>query len=80
LTAFDIESDGTLKNRRVWAGLEDIYPDGICLDAEGAILVAAPRPGEVLRVKEGGMRNEGILSISMKRCHSPQFTTPNSMS
>ncbi len=54
LTAFDIESDGTLKNRRAWAKLKDVYPDGICLDAEGAIWLAAPYPGEVLRVQEGG--------------------------
>lgn len=54
LTAFDIESDGTLKNRCTWAKLEDVYPDGICLDAEGAIWVAAPYPGEVMRVQEGG--------------------------
>jgi sugar lactone lactonase YvrE len=54
LTAFDIESDGTLKNRRTWAKLENVYPDGICLDGEGAIWLAAPNPGEVMRVKEGG--------------------------
>jgi len=54
LTAFDIQSDGTLKNRRTWANLEGTYPDGICLDAEGAIWVAAPHPGEVLRVQQGG--------------------------
>ena len=54
LTAFDIESDGSLHNRRTWARLEDVFPDGICLDAEGAIWVAAPHPGEVLRVLEGG--------------------------
>ena len=54
LTAFDIESDGSLKNRRTWAKLDGAYPDGICLDAESAIWVAAPHPGEVLRVQEGG--------------------------
>jgi sugar lactone lactonase YvrE len=54
LTAFDIEPDGSLKNRRTWAKLEDVYPDGICLDAEGAIWVAAPYPGEVMRVQAGG--------------------------
>jgi sugar lactone lactonase YvrE len=54
LTAFDIESDGSLNNRRIWAKLEGIFPDGICLDAEGAIWVAAPHPGEVIRVFEGG--------------------------
>jgi sugar lactone lactonase YvrE len=54
LTAFDIEPDGTLKNRRTWAKLEDVYPDGICIDGEGAIWVAAPYPGAVIRVREGG--------------------------
>ena len=54
LTAFDIDSDGSLKNRRIWAELEGVFPDGICLDAEGAIWVAAPHPGDVIRVIEGG--------------------------
>jgi len=43
-----------LKNRRTWANLAGTYPDGICLDAKGAIWVAAPHPGEVLRVQQGG--------------------------
>src|SRR5262249_57885397 len=36
LTAFDIEDDGSLSNRRVWADLGEGVPDGICLDAENA--------------------------------------------
>ena len=54
LTAFDIGDDGSLSNRRVWAQLEGAVPDGICLDAEGAIWVASPTSNEVLRVREGG--------------------------
>jgi len=55
LTAFDIKTDGSLKGRRIWAQLDGIFPDGICLDAEGAIWVASPGPTrEVLRVREGG--------------------------
>ncbi|MBI5601831.1 MAG: SMP-30/gluconolactonase/LRE family protein [Deltaproteobacteria bacterium] len=54
LTAFDIDPDGSLSNRRLWANLEGVHPDGICLDAEGAVWVAAPSPGLVLRVLEGG--------------------------
>jgi sugar lactone lactonase YvrE len=54
LTAFDIQLDGSLARRRTWAKLDGAYPDGICLDAEGAIWVAAPSPGEVLRVNPGG--------------------------
>jgi sugar lactone lactonase YvrE len=37
LTAFDIATDGSLSNRRVWADLGGGVPDGICLDAEGAV-------------------------------------------
>ena len=54
LTAFDIADDGTLSNRRVWAQIEGAVPDGICLDAEGAIWIASPVSGEVLRIREGG--------------------------
>jgi sugar lactone lactonase YvrE len=34
LTAFEIASDGSLSNRRVWADLGDGVPDGICVDAD----------------------------------------------
>jgi sugar lactone lactonase YvrE len=54
LTAFAIEPDGSLSSRRVWADLGGAFPDGLCLDAEGAVWVAAPEPGAVLRVREGG--------------------------
>ena len=41
LTAFTITADGTLTDRRVWADLgEGAAPDGICVDAEGAIWYA----------------------------------------
>ena len=54
LTAFDIAPDGTLSNRREFAGLGEYDPDGICLDQEGAIWVSAFDHGEFLRVLEGG--------------------------
>jgi sugar lactone lactonase YvrE len=55
LTAFDVAVDGKLSNRRVWAQFSGrVVPDGICLDAEGAIWIASPMSREVLRVKEGG--------------------------
>ena len=54
LTAFDIEPDGSLTGRRDWATISAAVPDGICLDAEGAIWVASPISAEVLRVLEGG--------------------------
>ncbi|MFW9996845.1 MAG: SMP-30/gluconolactonase/LRE family protein [Candidatus Odinarchaeota archaeon] len=54
LTAFDIADDGSLTKRRIWANLESLPPDGMCLDAEGAIWVATPNHGSVIRVLEGG--------------------------
>jgi len=54
LTAFDIQPDGSLARRRVWAQLDGVVPDGICLDAEGAVWVASPLSSEVVLVREGG--------------------------
>ena len=54
LTAFDIAADGSLANRRVWADLDSGYPDGICLDAEGAVWYADVPNKRCVRVREGG--------------------------
>jgi sugar lactone lactonase YvrE len=51
LTAFDIDPDGGLSNRRAFA--EGLGPDGICLDAEGAVWVSTGA-NSVVRVAEGG--------------------------
>src|SRR5512135_1723116 len=56
-------ADGSLSNRRVWAG--GVGPEGICVDAEGAVWAqsASTRThtgrsgdpeGEIIRVREGG--------------------------
>jgi sugar lactone lactonase YvrE len=54
LTAFDIAEDGGLSNRRVWADLGDGVPDGICLDAEGAVWYGDVPNKRCARVAEGG--------------------------
>jgi len=54
LTHFDIEEDGSLSGRRVWAELDGVVPDGICIDSQSAIWVANPLGREVIRVLEGG--------------------------
>jgi sugar lactone lactonase YvrE len=69
VTAFDVASDGSLTNRRVWASFGDlptdrnlqaalgqlkVGPDGCGLDAEGALWLADALGGRVLRVREGG--------------------------
>ena len=56
LTAFTINADGSLTDRRVWADLSAVMgaPDGICLDAEGAVWIANAIANQCLRVAEGG--------------------------
>jgi sugar lactone lactonase YvrE len=53
-TAFTIAGDGSLHDRRLWADLGDVMPDGCTLDAEGAIWFADARSSSVVRVREGG--------------------------
>src|SRR5215211_3178357 len=68
LTAFDLRPDGSLANRREWArftspqttGIQGqaaqwgCAPDGIALDAEGAVWVADAANKRAIRVQEGG--------------------------
>lgn len=68
LTAFDIAADGSLSGQRTWAdfgdpGIDDMFayvesgaatPDGLCVDAEGAVWMADGVNRRVLRVAEGG--------------------------
>jgi sugar lactone lactonase YvrE len=58
LTAFDIQPDGSLTNRRAWAdfGGPGRAGDGICIDAEGAVWCTGMDDGQpvVMRVREGG--------------------------
>lgn len=54
LTAFQIAADGSLSRPRVWADLGDGVPDGICLDAEGAIWYADVPNKQCVRIREGG--------------------------
>jgi sugar lactone lactonase YvrE len=52
LTAFGIDADGGLSGRRVFA--DGLGPDGICLDAEGAVWAGTADANSVVRVAEGG--------------------------
>jgi sugar lactone lactonase YvrE len=64
LTAFDIASDGSLSNRRVWADLGDGVPDGICLDVENAVWYGDVPNKRCVRVREGG---EVLQTIELDR-------------
>jgi sugar lactone lactonase YvrE len=64
LTAYDILSDGALANRRVWAATGEDHPDGICVDAEGAVWYADVGNCHCVRVLEGG---EVVTTVELDR-------------
>jgi sugar lactone lactonase YvrE len=64
-SAFEIAADGTLSKRRIWAEIAPALPDGICLDAEGAIWSSSPFTNETIRVFEGGRVAERIKTDQM---------------
>ena len=54
LSAFDIQPDGSLQNRRVWAPTSACVPDGICLNADGNVWVANALAPECVLIAPGG--------------------------
>jgi sugar lactone lactonase YvrE len=64
LMSFEIAADGSLSNRRVWAELGDGVPDGICIDAEGAVWYADVPNKRCVRVREGG---EVLQTVTVDR-------------
>jgi sugar lactone lactonase YvrE len=64
LTAFDIADDGALSGRRVWAATPGDHPDGICLDADGAIWYADVGNRHCARVRRGG---EVLTTVALDR-------------
>lgn len=56
ITAFSRTPDGDLADRRTWADLRDdaVAPDGVALDAEGALWVANAAAPECVRVGPDG--------------------------
>jgi len=80
VTTFRVAADGSLSDRSVFAMLDTI-PDGICLDAEGAVWVACPTSTEVQRVAHGARSSSA--SIPVARCsmsNSAATTAARSMS
>ncbi|MFF1901803.1 SMP-30/gluconolactonase/LRE family protein [Kitasatospora sp. NPDC058218] len=75
LTAFTIAPDGGLTDRRIWAEVAGSAPDGICLDAEGAVWFADVPGRCCVRVREGG---EVLRRIELDRgCFSCALGGPD---
>jgi sugar lactone lactonase YvrE len=65
LTAWTLRADGRLTDRRIWAELgTDEAPDGICVDASGAIWYGSVPLQHCVRVAEGG---EVLETVSVDR-------------
>jgi sugar lactone lactonase YvrE len=64
LVGFDVEADGELSGRRVWADLGEDAPDGICLDAENAAWYADVPHQHCRRVAEHG---EVLATVNLDR-------------
>jgi sugar lactone lactonase YvrE len=79
LTAYDIRGDGRLANRRVWAETPGDHPDGICLDAEGAVWYADVANKHCVRVRAGGavlataFTDRGAFSCALSRGADPRL-------
>jgi sugar lactone lactonase YvrE len=64
LVGFDINADGGLSGRRVWADLGQAAPDGICLDVDRAVWYADVPHQRCVRVAEGG---EELATVPLDR-------------
>ena len=76
LTAFDIAEDGTLSNRHTFADMKGRGPDGIALDAEGAVWVADANGHACVRVKEGGEITD-IVDVGPAQCFACALGGPD---
>jgi sugar lactone lactonase YvrE len=68
LTAYDRAGDGSLSNRRVFAEVPGAYPDGICLDEEGAVWFGSPYTNQFRRVLETGEITDGFTLPGAVAC------------
>lgn len=64
LTAYDVAPNGGLAHPRVWAAVEGSAPDGICVDAEGAVWYGDVPNRRCVRVREGG---EVLQTVQLDR-------------
>lgn len=66
LSAFDVDEEGRLSNKRVIKQFEDQQDalDGLVLDSEGAIWVSMPFRGEVRRITQDGIETDTVKTAT----------------
>ena len=75
LAALDIAADGTLSNRSEWAQTLPRIPDGICLDASGAVWIANPLAPECALIAPGGEVLQVIETLGLN-CYACMLGGP----
>jgi len=79
LTAYHIGPTGDLTKRRTWAEVGGDHPDGICVDADGAVWYADVGNRHCVRVREGGEvldtveLDRGAFACILSRGEQPQL-------
>ena len=75
LTALDIGDDGSLSGRREWAPVAPRLPDGICLNASGAVWIANPAAPECALIAAGGEVLE-VIETGALHCYACMLGGP----
>ena len=75
LSILDIGEDGTLSNRREFASTLPRLPDGICLDANGAVWIANPVAPECALIAPGGEVLE-VVPTGDRNCYACMLGGP----
>ncbi len=73
---YDVTADGGVKDRRLFAKLPKGVPDGLAIDAEGGVLVAAAPGDEMIRFRADGTLDQRI-KVPTKMVLSLVFAGPD---
>jgi sugar lactone lactonase YvrE len=75
--AFTITEDGSLVDRRVWAEVPGVSPDGCCLDADGRIWCADAGGHSCVLVEKGGRIISEVLAPDSLHPYACMLGGPN---